>query len=198
MAPMPLRLIALGHLLGELGREVQEAGDSNWSPRIEEYFLNLDPPIRLFDTDGDGVKEGYPYCAATIQFATDGAAERYGVVNPLDDVKREAYVQDYYDLAVERDWLISIEEVEAGDLLMFRFGANPTRWNHIGMVFAPPYGGDTIRTVEGNTSPPDNLAGDGESEREGNGLWAKDRALSSYPERLCVARWDEGIIIENP
>lgn len=195
---MYLRELALGTLTSEIGTE--EIGDSNYSPRIEEYFASLDPPIPLVDTDGDGqADEGYPYCAATVMFAIRRTCERYGVLNPMEPVVREAYVQDWYDYCDERGFFIPKEEAAGGDIVMYRFGQNPTRWNHIGLVFHGLLLPDSeiFRAVEGNTSPPDDLPGQsGEAQREGNGVWAKDREF--HIGRVVFARWDEGIEIENP
>lgn len=194
-----LRHLAVGYALGELAREVRELdGNSNYHPRIEEYFLNLDPPVKLFDSDGDGVKESYPYCAAAVQFVTDHVCELYGIVNPLNEVKREAYVQDYYDWAETNGLLIPSTEIDTGDLALYRFGDRPVRWNHVGLVIRP-MDGDLFRAWEANTTPPPELREQATdtrvTERDGGGIYRKRRSAAS--SRVCFARWDLEIFVED-
>lgn len=165
----PLRALALGVALGDLGRGVRETSP-NWGPRIEEALRNA------------GIHVPAPWCAAWIQLCSDEAAQLHDLRNPLDDVVRQALVLDYYTWAKERDYLIPADQVDRGDLVLFDFPNNGRTWDHIGFVVDPPEGG-RVRTIEGNT---DSAGG-----REGIEVAIRDRVIS---DRVAFARWDEGIV----
>jgi hypothetical protein len=175
--PIPLRHLALGMALGELGRGVREEGP-NWSPRIQAYHENLDPPIRLTS------QQGYAWCAMFVQMVADEAARTHGLRNPLDDVVREALVLDYYTLAKARGWLIEPALADAGDLVIYDFPDNAKSWDHIGLVVQPPARGRSFLAIEGNT--------DRHGGREGVEVAIRPRELGRYP--VVFARWDEGIV----
>ena len=180
---MRLRDVALGTAIGECVNRVREVGGDNDGEKVREYLSNAGIPVPA------------PWCAAFIQWATDGAARYLSTDNPLDDVTREALVADYVSLAEERGWVIEAHEARGGDLVAFKF-SGADRWNHIGFVEdAVPYvtqAGEIeyapFRTVEGNTSP-----GVGESteeeEREGDGVYRKTRRVRAG--RTIFLRWDE-------
>ena len=157
----------------EVAREEVERGvreeSSNWSPRIAEYIRNLDPPLDF----------PIPYCAAFVQFCTDMAAQTLRLENPLDQVKREAYVADYWAWARDHNLVVpDLELVRPGDLIVFSFGG--TRKDHIGFVETP--GSPAVTTLEANTSP-----GDEGSQRDGQGVHRKLRSV--YGPGVEFIRW---------
>lgn len=160
--------VALGIALRDASLKIGEDGGNNEGERIREYLINVDPPINF----------AAPWCAAAVQFWTDLAARKLRTTNPLDVVRREAYVQDYYDAL---DYLVvEPQDTEPGDLVLFSFGGE--RWDHIGLVVAPPAVGTPLFTsVEGNTSD--------ENERDGDVVAEKTRRLdASY--RTAFIAWD--------
>lgn len=160
-----LRHTAVGVGLGELGKEVRETRP-NWGPEVGEYLRNA------------GINVPAPWCAAFIQWITDRAAKLAAVRNPLDDVVREALVADYVTLGKERGWEVPFEEVDAGDLVCFRFGKG---WDHIGIVLETFEDG-RFRSLEGNTND--------EGSREGYEVAIRYRKV--VPGRTMFLRWDEG------
>lgn len=176
----PLRQLALQVALDDLAKGVREEGP-NWSPRIAEYFADLDPPVILKR------HQGYAWCAAAIQFWSDTAAHRFGLRNPLDGVVREALVEDYYSLAKSKGWLIGSAEADAGDLALYAFHGEG-HWDHIGFVVSPPGQGSEFTAVEGNT--------DSHGGREGVEVALRPRDTKDYPVKF--ARWDERIVFELP
>lgn len=178
---IPLRHLALGVALGELGRGVREEAP-NWSARIAEYHRNLDPPIILT------AKHGYAWCAMFVQLCADEAARLHGLRNPLDGVAREALVLDYYALTQERGWRIEPAEADAGDLVLYNFPGNERSWDHVGFVVRAAGDGTEFRAVEGNT--------DADGGREGVEVAVRNRKI--VPGRTAFARWDEGITWTRP
>lgn len=163
---MSLRLLALGFAMSEYDQRVAEDGE-NTGERIRRYLENTDPPIPT----------AAPWCAAFIQYVTDVPALYAGSFNPLNDVRQEALVESYVAWAVDegleglRAW-----QVRSGDLVAFQFGAS--RWNHLGIVVRPPDQAGQFVTIEGNTSPGVGLT-DEEREREGEGVYQKERWLDA-------------------
>src|SRR5690606_26964246 len=104
----PLRALALGVALGDLGRGVRETSE-NWGPRIKEALALA------------GITAPAPWCAAWIQLCAHEAAELHGLRNPLADVARKALVLDYYTWAEEGGYLIPADQVDRGDLILFDF-----------------------------------------------------------------------------
>lgn len=153
-----LALVALGAALMDADHRVREEGGNNRGPRIRQYLANADPPINV----------AAPWCAAFVQYCTDVAARGRGKRNPLDEVRREAYVQDYWEWGAP-DRIVSPHLAQAGDLVLFSFGGE--RWDHIGIVSQPPGDGTTFWSVEGNT-------GD-ENQRDGDVVAHKPRQLDS-------------------
>lgn len=175
MAPDNLQAVALEIALAEYERGVRE-DEPNWSPRIEDYAANLDPPLDF----------AIPWCAAFVQFCSDEAARRLDVANPLDAVRREAYVQDYADWAEENFlWVAPQGVLVPGDLVVYSFGGE--RYDHIGF-YEESLDSKTVLTVEGNTSPlgsPDHEPSD--LQREGDGLYRKTRRRDRHGCRFI--RW---------
>lgn len=162
-----IRAVTLGVALGEISHGVREEGGNNEGPRIREYLMNTDPPIHV----------SAPWCAAAVQYWADVACRGLGVPNPLDEVRREAYVQDYRAWAIGRGALVSEVDAEPGDLVLYDFRG--IRWDHIGILLSPVEAG-AFRAVEGNTSDA--------SQRDGDAVAVKGRRIDSgYP--VCFVRW---------
>lgn len=153
-----LALVTLGCAIRDADLGVGEEGGNNEGPRIREFLANTDPPINI----------AAPWCAAAVQYWSDLAARRLKIPNPLDEVRLEAYVQNYFDTL--RHLEIAPGLVQQGDLVLFSFGGE--RWDHIGLVVTPPSVGVSLfETVEGNTSA--------ESERDGDAVAVKARRLDA-------------------
>lgn len=167
-----VRYLAASCALAEEARKVRETSP-NWSKDIRLYGLNCEPPITF----------PIPWCAAFVQYITDKACRAWGVRNPLDDVKREAYVPDYAKLAADKGWVIPPTMVDVGDLVLFRFPGGPSRWNHIGIVTRPPDEWGQFTTVEGNTGDPS------KDQRDGDGVYIKARSIRHNYQTMFV-RWD--------
>ena len=172
-----LRPIAAGIALQEAARGVRETSP-NWSKEIRLYLLNCDPPI----------KAPVPWCAAAVQYITDRACRQAGIANPLDAVKREAYVPDYFELAKDKGWVIPPTMADVGDLVLYQFNVGPRRWNHIGIVIKPPNAHGAFEACEGNTGDPN------QNQRDGDGFYLKERSvLATY--KTCFVRWDRDVRI---
>lgn len=164
---MRIQHVVLGVALAEVDHGVREEGGNNTGPRIRQYLANTTPPIHV----------AAPWCAAFVQYVADVACRLLDVPNPLDSVKLEAYVQSYYNWAVEHSALVGPEEAQAGDLVLYDFRGK--RWDHIGILLSP-VDMDAFRTVEGNTSD--------SSQRDGDAAAIKGRRTDAdYP--VCFVRW---------
>lgn len=169
-AGFTLAELSLEVLIQEAARPVREE-TANFSARIRRYWLTIEPPVDILH-----LHPRPPWCAVPIQYAWDVAARLLGCPNPLDAVRREAYVEDYYALSAERGWLIPAHEARAGDLVFYRWHGG--RHDHIGEVQAGPGHESVFFTVEGNTPPAD--AGDqrGASREPMDGLYPKRRRMT--------------------
>ena len=176
MSPTSLAAETLRVAQEELARRVRETDGPNDSPEIRKYIRNLDPPLDF----------PIPWCAAFVQWCSDQASFYTGHANPLDDVVREAYVDDYYIWAQSVASSVRIrgrhEEAAPGDLALFSFGG--VRFNHIGIVEEHDVDEGLVYTIEGNTSHPDALL---DEERDGGGLYRKIRRDNRY--RFTAIRW---------
>lgn len=168
---MSIRAVALGVAACDADHRVREVGGNNRGPRIRQYLENTDPPIAV----------AAPWCAAFVQYASDVAGRALGIPNPLDEIRQEALVQSYYESLRHNE--VSPAEVEAGDLVLFRFNESE-RWNHIGFVAQPPKpGSKTFFSCEGNTSD--------ENQRDGDAVTIKPRQLDAgYP--VLFLTWGDG------
>lgn len=166
---MRLSEAALGVAIGEAVNDVREIGGENRGPKVQQYLENA------------AISVAAPWCAAFVQWVSDGAADFLGIPNPLNDVRREALVADYWSLAQERHWVVQPKGVRRGDLAVFRWPSG----DHIGVVMDPPFQGE-FQTVEGNTSPGVGTS-DREREREGEGVYRKTRRV--VPGQTFFVTW---------
>ncbi len=168
---MNLQLATVGRALGDADHHVHEEGGNNAGEWIRTYLVNA------------GVAVAAPWCAAAIQYWSDRAAHALNVPNPLDDVKLEAYVQSYYDWAQANGKLVTPAQALHGDLVLYSFGK--VRYDHIG-ILRQPLQGAFIRAIEGNTSPGVG-ENDAERQREGDGVYEKDRVATR--QTTAFVRW---------
>jgi hypothetical protein len=158
-----LELVALGCMIRDAHLGMGEDGGNNRGAFVRGLLENLDPPLA----------EGAPWCAAEVQSAFDVGAKQMGVPNPLDAIRREAYVQDYFTF-LQGDQ-VDPSAALRGFLVLFSFGGE--RWDHIGMVVRPPVVGSPLFTsCEGNTGPGVGATTE-EQERDGDGVFVKMRRL---------------------
>lgn len=162
---MILQSVALGVAVCDADHKVREEGGNNRGARIRAYLDNADIGVPA------------PWCAAFVQYCADVAARSLGVLNPLDDVKLEAYVQSYAD-HFRNGNVVTPELARPGDLVFFSFGGE--RWDHIGFVAQRPIDG-TFWSVEGNTSDA--------SQRDGDGVVLKPRTLTTGRREPMFVRW---------
>lgn len=146
-------MIAVGCAVRDADLGIGEEGGNNSGPQIRAFALNADPPIH----------ESVPWCALAVQKWSDVGAKALGVDNPLDEVRLEAYVQNYYDTLKHLE--IEGQYAECGDLVLYSFGGK--RWDHIGLVVRAPEHDGSMVCVEGNTSS--------ESQRDGDAVAVKER-----------------------
>lgn len=165
-----LELVTLGLALGDADHHVSEEGGNNRGERVKRYLKAA------------GITVPAPWCAAWVNERAQLAADMLGTVSPLEQVKLQALVQSYHNWATE-NWLL-VKDPRPGDLVLFKFGKSG-RWDHIGFVVRP-LDGNVFDTVEGNTSPGVG-ATDLEKQREGDGVFIKQRKLYSYPVEFV--RW---------
>ena len=177
---MILQLTTLGVMICEADIGVKETEGNNQGPRIREHALAMDPPIHV----------DVPWCAIEVQAASDIAAQGMGMENPLDAVRQEALVQSYHDWAMENAReILDFSQVERGDLVLYKFGRDVNRWNHIGLVAVPPVPPLTqFKAVEGNTpleeAPEDEQR---DSRTKVDGVAIKVRLTDRYP--VTFIRW---------
>lgn len=176
---MILQVATLGVMICEADIGVKETDGNNRGPRIREHALAMDPPIHV----------DVPWCAIEVQASSDIAAAGMGMKNPLDSVRQEALVQSYWDWAMQNALVVELGEVERGDMVLYQFGRDATRWNHIGLVAVPPVLPlTTFKAAEGNTpledAPEDEQR---DSRTKVDGVAIKVRHTDRYP--LTFVRW---------
>jgi len=124
---------------------------SNKGARIETYMASV------------GLSDGYSWCAGLVRWAMDRAGvERPGV--------RSAAATDYVTgRSIDATRVLrGAKKVPAGALAIWRRG--DTWRGHIGLVRR--WQQQCGQTVEGNTSP-----GDAGPQRDGQGVWPRERCI---------------------
>jgi hypothetical protein len=127
---------------------------------------NLGPAVQFFQRAAR-IDPGSPWCAAFVNACAEIAA---AVINkmhsPLEQVRRQGFVADYYEWAEQNDLLIPFEKIVPGDLFLLWFESKD-RHAHIGFVDTVHLNSDRYITIEGNT--------DDEASREGIKVAKRDR-----------------------
>jgi len=147
---------------------VEEIGDTNCGPRVNEYkaATNLPPT------------EAWPWCAAFVDWVVWQAMKEDGLYSTYT-FKRSttAGAWDLENWSRKQDASTNTlrnpgRDIRAGDIVIYTF-------SHVGFAIGDPYkwaGLYRVATVEGNT--------DEEGEREGGGVFAKFRKLSQIKTRI--------------
>lgn len=136
-ALLPFHLCALSYAQDYIGLE--EVGGDNQGPAVGTFLRAADLP------------PGAPWCAAFVNFCAEMAQVLKNEWSPLEQVKREGYVQDYYAWADRHSRLIPFDQVGPGDLFLIWFHSKG-RYAHIGFVLAVHHDSGLYTTVEGNTN----------------------------------------------
>lgn len=147
----------------------EDPAGSNRVPELSKAGASLGVPDGL-------TRMGWPWCAYAVMLACLEAGfptARDGLIrwrfNPLYTVDILAKAQaGQFGMR-----LVGADEVEPGDLVLFKLSGSGDPVDHIGMVLARPRNG-TVQTVEGNTS-----AGDRGSQNNGGGVYQRVRATST-------------------
>jgi hypothetical protein len=153
------RLVDLA--LKEVG--VQEIGNTNCGPRVNEYKSAtwLDP------------LQSWPWCAAFIDWlvmrAMVDSDRKFTFERP-----RTAGAWDLQNWSMKQDGSTDTKlnpqagDIAAGDIVIFTF-------SHVGLAIGSPVKG-IVPTCEGNT--------DGNGSRDGGGVWKKERKISLIKSRI--------------
>lgn len=158
---------------------------------VQEVSENEGPEIDLFQ-EAAQIADNAPWCAAFVNYCAEFAAELKGVESPLETVPLQGYVQSYVEWARDRGRIVQDEDGElvgVGDLFCLYYpwlNDGQGRYGHVGFVDDPNVDGGrrVFSTVEGNTSPA--VAEGSAAEREGEGVYAKERG---YNGRVIFIRW---------
>ncbi len=134
-----------------------ERGGANRGPRVERFLRSV------------GLGPGQPWCAAFVSYVLDAA----GVRAPLDGrgrVIRSGLAAHFITARSIRasEALRGVKAVPAGAVVVWRRGNGP--FGHAGL--AVRWDGARGETVEGNTS-----AGTSGSQRDGEGVWRRQRVI---------------------
>lgn len=132
---------------------VREKTGKNDGKEVEEYLR------------GVGLGKGYAWCAAFVYWCFQKASEELKVPNPLI---KTAGVLDHWNRTKGKKITNNPQE---GDIFIMDFGKGA---GHTGIVSEVKNG--KIYTIEGNTSADPTYAGE---DREGNGVFERQRSLSS-------------------
>jgi hypothetical protein len=142
---------------------VQEIGNTNCGPRVNEYKAAtwLDP------------LQSWKWCAAFIDWlvmrAMVDSDRKFTFERP-----RTAGAWDLENWSLKQDKSTQtkrnpgVNDIKAGDIVIFKF-------SHVGLAIGSPVAG-MIPTIEGNS--------DAEGSREGGGVWKHHRKLSSVKTRI--------------
>jgi hypothetical protein len=130
--------------------KVREVGGNNRGPWVEAFLK------------GTELEEGYPWCAAFVEFCQDVAGFTDG---PSD--RASAAVESWYQWAKFNGKLTN--SPKRGDLCLWR----TSKGNHIGFVVTASE--SMVNSIEGNTS-----AGDKGSQRDGGGVYRRSRNKATW------------------
>lgn len=87
------------------------------------------------------------------------------VLSPFEGSLREGYVQDYYDLAHQKTWIVVPSHAYPGCLFV-QYSESKRRYAHIGFVSGVNVADGVFWTVEGNTNEDGGREGHSVLERE--------------------------------
>ena len=159
-ALLPFHLIALSYATDYIG--IEEKGGDNEGPAVELFLRAA------------GLGKGAPWCAAFVNFCAEMASSLTNERSPLELVRRQGYVQDYYDWAEGSGRLR--EDPAIGDLFVI-WHLKKKRYAHIGFVSSVELS-QHIHTVEGNTNE--------DGGREGYMVAERIRGIGNH---MAFLRW---------
>lgn len=136
-ALLPLHLCALSYARDYIG--IKEVGGDNMGPAVQFFQRAADIP------------PGAPWCAAFVNACAELAGALLNIWSPLEQVKREGFVQDYYTWADRHGKLVSFDDVAPGDLFLLWY-RRLERYAHIGFVDTVDREQRVFTTIEGNTN----------------------------------------------
>jgi len=142
---------------------VQEVGNTNCGPRVNEYKAAtwLDPV------------HSWPWCAAFIDWLVMTAMEESGKKYTFNR-PQTAGAWDLQNWSMKQDGSTDTKlnpqakDIGEGDIVIFNF-------SHVGLAIGSPVKG-IVSTIEGNT--------DGSGSRDGGGVWKKERKVSQVKSRI--------------
>ena len=166
----PIAKLALEYAQKNIG--VVEEGE-NAGEAVEAYLASCVPSLPA----------GNPWCVAHVRYRLKQAATALGLTYDKS-MPRTGYTPDYVSWAVKNGHWVSSKKVAAdndlvrpGDLCCFYFSVMG-RHAHMG-IFEKWIDETHFYTIEGNTSPPQDIVG---VERDGDGLYRKKRTLANLGE----------------
>lgn len=140
---------------------VEEVNGSNCGPRVNQYKAATTLPAT----------EAWPWCAAFVDWCVREAMHggTYTFKRPTTagawDLENWSKAQD----SSTNTRKPAGNDIKPGDIVIYRF-------SHVGIATSVPDSDGYIRTVEGNT--------DSAGSREGGGVFAKNRKVSSVRSRI--------------
>jgi len=162
-ALLPFNLCTLSYARDYIG--IEELGGDNKGPAVEIFQRSAAIPA------------GSPWCAAFVNFCAEMASALKNEWSPLEQVKREGYVQDYYTWATGHGKLVEWDQAAPGDLFLLYFPSK-NRYAHIGFVDYVDYDRMEYATIEGNSNK--------EGSREGYEVVTKIRPIE---DKMRFIRW---------
>lgn len=135
---------------------------------VKEEGINSGRWVKAFQRAVDGRAEGEPWCCAFVNYCLKG-------VDPLGNGPSKVFRSENCWMTWQTTPMsLRVSGPKTGVLSLWNVPG--TQKGHIGIVSAWD-GGDTFRAWEGNTSE-----GTGGSQREGDGVFLRQRAVAGYPK----------------
>ena len=133
------------------------AQDYKFSALNSDEVLNLAQSfIGCNEADGSankflngGSSSSTPWCAAFVDYVIKNSQNSEEIADWYENIDNKWYCQNVFDSAKENNALISQEEAQAGDLILF-YSDSKGRYAHIGFIESIDENG-IIHTIEGNT-----------------------------------------------
>lgn len=177
VAPPTPTFLQLAKAYAAQGITEQPPG-SNRSPDIDIWSKTF--LAEPFNAEG----KGPPYCAIFVSYCLKEAGNvvvpRKYSARARDYIRGDSFIADMLvpDVAariVQRGGV----EVPAGTMVIWKLNKDPQDWRgHVGFVL--DWEGQKGRTVEANTSPPKDLNMSGDNQRDGHGVYEKERTLNPF------------------
>lgn len=150
---LPLGLVALSYARDFVG--------------LRELPGNHGPGVGYFQRQAQ-IPAGSPWCAAFVNGIIDISCAVKDVYSPFEGGIRQGYVQDYYDLAHGKTWIVIPARAYPG-CIFTAFSSEKNRMAHIGFVSGVNMTDGVFWTVEGNTN--------NDGDREGHSVVERERKI---------------------